>query len=203
MALNFGWLKASYKAGKPLRNFLMKIIKDRKLIVYLARGMSGRTKEEVALEDKYDREFFEAAGFEVLSPVKEEGIHPTPEKLLASKDSMLFFWPRDKQMVRKCDIVLHMTPHLRSDGAWHEVGFKRYHLWEPVVHVYPEGQLPHKGAVSYLEDDAVVEGCIQAVEWALRVYGTRWRRLKWKIKLLKRCFLKAIETRVNWFINWI
>lgn len=159
--------------------------------IYLARAMSGRTNAEVELEDKPDREFFRSAGFEVLSPVERENIPVNSKILLASKEEILGHWPRDKRDVRKSYIVIHMTPHLRSDGAWHEVGYKRYHLQGPVVHVYPFGKLPADGAISFLEDDYVCDSREEAVEFILRLHGTYLKRTKWRLKKLLRCFPKS------------
>lgn len=168
--------------------------------IYLARAMSGRSNEIVYEESKSEREFLRKAGFNILCPVEFEGVKKNNNTLQASKEQMLGFWPRDKQMIRESHILFHMTPLLRSDGAWHEVGYKRYHLQGPVVHIYPQGKLPPEGVVSYLEDDFVCDSLEEAIEYTLRVHGTFWKRTKWRLAKLNRCLLKSIYYQAKeWF----
>lgn len=163
-----------------------------KIRLYLARGMTGRIKEEVVAEAVSDKEFLEKAGFTVLCPVMEEGVESTKQVLRSSRQLMETYWPRDKAMIREAHIVLDMTPHLNSEGVKHEVGYARYNLWKPVVRVFPTGKLPIKSSVSHFEDDAVVDSIVEAVEYILRVHGTRWKRLKWRMKMLNKSLPKWI-----------
>lgn len=163
------------------------------LSVYTARGMTGRVKSDVVLEATRDNQFLSACGFKVLCPVTKEGVTATKELLLSSeKDMKDSFWPADKRMIRECHVLFHMSPHLNSAGAWQEVGYKRYHLQGPVVHVYPLGMLPPPGAIPRLENDYVCDSMAEAVEYTLRVHGTFWKRTKWRGKKLNRCVLKSI-----------
>lgn len=175
----------------------------RKLVVYAARGMTSRIKEEVVEEARRDKEFLEKAGFIVRCPVSEEGVKPTKQVLLSSKKAMDSFWPRDCEMMRQSDIIFDCTAHLNSEGTKHEIAKSRYHYWKPVVRIFPEGKMPVASSISYYEDDAVVDSLIEAVEWSLRVYGTPWKRLKWKLGILNRCFLKFLGVRFMWFFDWI
>lgn len=169
------------------------------LSIYLARGMSGRPSDVVYEESKPERDFLRK-DFKVLCPIEAEGIKKTNKIIQASKNEITDFWPRDKAMIRESHILFHMTPHLRSDGAWHEVGYKRYHLQGPVVHIYPTGKLPPESAVSYLEDDYVCDSLEEAIEYTLRVHGTFWKRTVWRLKKLNRCFLKSFYYQLKeWF----
>lgn len=170
------------------------------ILIYLARGMTGRVKSDVVIEALADKEFLEKAGFEVLCPVTKEKIKNEPGVLLASKDEMLGYWPVDKAMIRESHVLFHMSPHLNSAGAWQEVGYKRYHLQGPVVHVYPKGQLPPAGAVPRLENDYVCDSLIEAIEYTLRVHGTYWKRTKWRLAKANRCLLKSFWYQLReWF----
>ena len=161
--------------------------------LYLARGMTGRIKEDVVQEAFLDKDFLEKAGFTVLCPVMEEGVEPTKQVLRSSRQLMETYWPRDKAMIREAHIVLDMTPHLNSEGVKHEVGYARYSLWKPVVRVFPTGKLPIKSSVAHFEDDAVVDSQIEAIEYILREHGTRWKRFIWRIKMLNRCLPKWLK----------
>lgn len=165
--------------------------------VYLARGMSGRIKEEVVKEALADKVLLEAAGFTVLCPVTEEKVKPTKETLLASYEQMIQFWHRDKEMIREANLVFDMTPHLKSEGVAHELGYARYHLWKKVIRVYPINQLPNPASIAYFEDDYVTDSILDAIGEAYRTHGTLWKRLKWRLNLYKRCWLKAIVNRLK------
>lgn len=168
--------------------------------IYLARGMSGRPADVVYEESKPERDFLRQAGFEVLCPIEVEGIKKVNMPIQASKEQITDFWPRDKEMIWKAHVLFHMTPHLRSDGAWHEVGYNRYHLQQPVVHIYPTGKLPPAGSVSYLEDDYVCDSLEEAIEYTLRIHGTFWKRTKWRLNKVNRCFLKSFWLQLLiWF----
>ncbi len=162
------------------------------LRIYLARGMTGRPKMEVLAEAMNDKLFLENAEFEVLCPVIREGIKNEPGNILASKQQIDAFWPEDKRMIRDSHILFHVSPHLNSAGAWQEVGYQRYHLQGPVVHIYPEGKLPSAGAIPRIENDYVCDSMIEAMEYALRVHGTFWKRTKWRLSKLNRCLLKSV-----------
>jgi hypothetical protein len=160
--------------------------------IYPARGMTGRNKADVVAEAEADAAFLRMAGFDVLCPVEKEKVKKENASLCATKDQMLAFWPEDKRMIRESHILFHMSPHLNSAGAWQEVGYKRYHLQGPVVHVYPQGQLPSDGAVPRLENDYVCDSLVEAIEYTLRVHGTFWKRTKWRLAKLNRCLLKSL-----------
>lgn len=168
--------------------------------IYLARSMSFRPKEDVVKEAELDAKFLEAAGFEVLCPVRKEKVKASKDVLIASKDQMKQYWPEDKRLIRESHILFHMSPHLNSAGAWQEVGYKRYHLQGPVVHVYPLGKLPPEGAVPRLENDYVCDSLEEAIEYSLRVHGTFWKRTKWRLAKLNRCFLKSFKYQLK---EWV
>ncbi len=168
--------------------------------LYLARGMTGRAKIDVVAEAMNDKLFLEMAGFEVLCPVTKEGIKNEPGAVLASQKQMESFWPEDKRMIRESHILFHMSPHLNSAGAWQEVGYKRYHLQGPVVHIYPPGKLPPAGAIPRLENDYVCDSMIEAIEYVLRVHGSFWKRTKWRLARTNRSLLKSIYYQTcEWF----
>lgn len=168
--------------------------------IYLARGMSGRSKAEVVKEAKRDKEFLEKAGFKVLCPVLEEGIKAESGEILASIEEMNEHWRRDKAMIREAHVVWDMTPHLKSEGVLHEIGYARYHLWKKVFRIFPAGQLPPPSSIAFYEDDYVTDDLMDAVGELLRAHGTLLKRLNWRLSLYNRCFLKAVWYRLQeWF----
>lgn len=157
-----------------------------KIRIYPARAMTGRIKEEVVKEAKKDKEFFEAAGFDVLCPVISEGVEPTKQILRSSKKAMDTYWARDKQMIREAHILFNMSPDQPSLGVIREHGYARYNLWKKVISVFPPGKLPAKAAICHYEDDYVTDNIMDAVCEAYRTHGTLWKRIKWRIRMLNR-----------------
>ncbi len=165
---------------------------ERKIRVYVARAMSGRPAAEVVAEAKRDKKFLEAAGFEVLDPVSEEGVKASKKPIQSSKSAMDKYWKRDKEMIRQSDALLNMSPHLPSMGVIREHGYARYGLWKKTVTVFPFGQIPPAGAVCHYEDDYVTDNILDAVVEIYRTHGTLFKRLKWRLAMYNRCWLRAL-----------
>ncbi len=159
--------------------------------IYLARGMSGRNKADVVTEARIDKEFLEKAGLVVLCPVSEEKVKAENKVLQSTQKAMQTYWFRDKAMIREANVVFDMTPHLKSEGVAHELGYARFHLWKPVVRVYPLGQLPPKASIAFFEGDAVVDSLEEAIEFVYRVHGTWFKRLKWRMGIYNQSWVKA------------
>ncbi len=167
--------------------------------IYAARSMTGRIKEDVVNEAQRDKEFFEKAGFIVLCPVIAENVQSTKEVLRSSKKAMDVFWKRDKEMIREANVVLDMTPSLKSEGVSHELGYARYALWKPIIRVYEDGKMPIKSSVAWYEDDAIVDSKLLAVEYLLRKHGTVLKRINWRLKMLNKSLLKWIWFQIGEF----
>lgn len=169
--------------------------------VYTARGMTGRNKADVVAEAAADKDFLERAGFTVLCPVAAENVKAENKVLNSTKAQMDTYWTRDKEMIREAHLVMDMTPHLKSEGVAHEIGYARYFLWKKVIRVYPLGMLPSNSSVAFYEDDYLTDSLIDAINEALLTHGTPWLRLKWRLKLYNRCLLKAWRYKLQEWTN--
>lgn len=170
-----------------------------KIKIYVARAMTGRIKEDVVLEARKDKEFFEKAGFEVLCPVSEENVPATKQVLKSSKQAMDKYWKRDKEMIRQCHILFNMSPDQPSLGVIREHGYARYNLWKKVISVFPQGKIPMRAAICHYEDDYVTDDLRDAVGEAYRTHGTLLKRTKWRINMLSRSFLKWVWYQIGEF----
>lgn len=159
--------------------------------IYCARGMTGRSMKEVYHEARKERLYLEKHGFKVLDPVSEEGVRPRNRKIQSTYKQLIGFWKRDKEMIREANIIFDMTPWLKSEGVTHEIGYARYHLWKPVFRVYGREKRPSAGSVAYFEDDVLAKDIDHAVYKAEQLFGTQYKRLKWRLSLYNRCVLKA------------
>jgi hypothetical protein len=174
---------------------------NKKPSIYIARAMSGVDQAEVVKQAKEDKEFFESCGIMVLCPVAKEKVKAIHKPIVSDQKHMNLYWPADKRMIRECNVLVNMSPHLPSLGAIREFGYARYHLWKKVISVFPEGKVPMAGAVCYFEDDAVVDSRIMAAESILRTHGTYVKRLIWRLKMYKRSWLKAKWYRMLEFLR--
>ncbi len=168
--------------------------------IYLARAMSGRIMADVVREAANDRMFLSGfVGWDCLDPVEEEGVKPENRKLQASYEDMVGFWRRDKQLIREANVIFDMTPSMKSEGVAHELAYARYCLWKPVVRVYTSGVLPPKGSVAYFEDDVIVGSLLEACAMTDNLWGTRAKRIRWRLSLLRRCLWKFIRYQIGEF----
>ncbi len=164
---------------------------------YIARAMSGLPAEEVVANAKADKELLEKCGITVLCPVTAEKVKPSKKPIQSTKKVMDVYWHRDKQMIREADVLFNMSPHMPSLGVIREHGYARYHLWKKVISVFPEGRMPKEGAVCFYEDDFVTDSLLIAAGEALRTHGTYWQRLKWRVALFNRCFVRSFLFRLQ------
>lgn len=172
---------------------------DKKVKIYLARGMTGRNKAEVVAEAQKDRKFLRECEIDVLCPVEVEGVKAENKPLRSTKKHMDEYWSRDKEMVREAHVIVVATPINNSEGVTHELGYGRYHLWKKVIRVFPEGQMPGAESISFYEDDYVTDDWRDAVMEIYRTHGTWFKRFKWRLNIYRRSYLKAVWYK---FLEW-
>lgn len=169
--------------------------------VYLARAMTGRLMRTVYLEARRQKRYLESHGFYVLDPVAEENVRPKKQRIQTNYRQLVRYWTRDKEMIREAHVVFDMTPWLKSEGVAHEIGYARYFLWKPIVRVYSKRfARPSKGSVAFFEDDLLATDMDHAIRESKKRWGTWFKRLKWRLSLYNRSFLKAIFYKLQgWF----
>lgn len=170
------------------------------LKVYVAHAMTGRPGTEIVKESENALAILRQFGIQVLDPVTAEKVKPSAKKINTDYATLDGYWKRDKEMIREAHVLLDLTPDRKSEGVAHEIGYARYHLWKPVVRVYPKGQVPSNLSVAYFEDDFIVDDLAVAGRYIERMYGTWFKRFMWRIQLYKRSWLKAKWHRLQeWF----
>jgi hypothetical protein len=175
---------------------------ERKVRLYLARAMSGRKNDEVVAEAADDKAFFEACGFEVLCPVNEEGVKASSSTLITPKDKMVDYWfNKDKPMIRYDDVTVNCTAMRLSFGVIHEMVLARGVYWKPTAWLFPEGTLPHEGNIVYFEGDIVTDSRVELARKMYELYGTRRKRLLWRLKLLNRCLPTWIWDQITFLFE--
>lgn len=168
---------------------------------YTAGAMTGLTGEELVERSLHVGQVLSDNKMEMLDPVDCEGVKPTTETVQASHTDLAVFWRRDKELIRRAHVIFDITPEKKSEGVAHEIGYARYHLWKPVIRVYMNGGMPTKASVAYFEDDLLTGSLEEACQVALELWGTPWKRLKWRVALYNKCLLKAISYKLKEWIN--
>lgn len=160
--------------------------------IYAAAKMTGRDQREMVETSKLNKKIFEAAGIIVLDPILEEHVKSEHQALIEKPlDILKGYWDRDKKMIREAHVIVDTTPEDKSEGVAHELGYARYNLWKPTVRMYRQGSKP-TSLIAVFEDDLIVHSPQEAAIQINKYWGTRARRIMWRINMLNRCLLKWV-----------
>lgn len=170
-----------------------------KPMLYIACSMTGRDQAELIKEAKHITKLFEAAGFKVFHPVLEEGLKKKHEKLTASADTLPPKWRLDKEAIRHSFCLVDASADLKSEGREHEVGLMRYCYWRPVIRISPRHATGFY-SIACLEDDLIVGTPEEAVALIKKHFGTRRKRIWWRLKLLNRTLIRFCIEQVRGFL---
>lgn len=153
----------------------------RKMRVYLAKKMSGLSGREL-VEDSFLAAQICPHAIELFDPVAIEGVKPDQILVAATEEALRGHWQRDKQAIRNAHVIIDTTGRDKSAGVEAEIGYARFFLYKPVIRVWPK----LGPSIARIEGDAVVESLADAYAVALIRWGTPWKRLLWRVKLLKK-----------------
>lgn len=165
--------------------------------VYVAHAMTGRPVDEVLEEGAVAVGILEMFGIEGIDPAAVEDLSPGSDIAPGSLASLSRDWERDKKMIRDCHVLLDLSGSSKSEGVAHEIGYARYFRWKPVVRLYKNAPFV---SVATLEDDLIVRTIPEAAKLILSMWGTPWRRFKWRFKMYLRHRLSAL---IGEFQEWI
>jgi hypothetical protein len=158
-------------------------------VAYVACKMTGRDKLEMVRRAKYVCKTLRRYNIEPISPVMEEQVQAERGKLTNhDKPRLKIFWKRDKDIIRyESHVVLIDQAQMKSFGIEREYMLQRGVLWKPVVLVVEPGTAL---SVAEFEDDAVMYSVDQAARYIQQMWGTRWKRWKWRVRMLDRSLPK-------------
>lgn len=151
---------------------------------YVGCKMTGRDRHEQVQRACHVKAILTQYGIKVISPVLEESVEDVPGPLVNDSESRLKgFWERDKYIIRRiAHVVLIDGAHDKSFGVEREYALNRYCLWKPTILLCPKMGL----TVSKFEDDIVTDDLHVAGEFIRAKFGTPWKRIKWRIRMLLR-----------------
>lgn len=168
--------------------------------VYTARAMTGIRADHLVKDATRVRDYLAAHGIVALDPVLSEKVKKSRRKLHNGYAKLRDYWARDKKMIESAHLVLDITGPAKSEGVAHEMAFARYHLWKPIMRIYPDGLGP---SIARLEDDVIVNSIEMAADEINARWGSPRKRLIWRVRILNRCIAKAMWRRFVWFFNWL
>lgn len=142
--------------------------------------MTGRFCDELLKESQDATRQLEEAGFEVLSPVIEEGVPDKHIKLVNTLGRLKAYWKRDKVMLNEAHIMLDFNSQGKSDGVNVEMGYTRFCLWKPLVRIHSTLGC----TISRIEYDCVVSTLDEAIEIMKEQWGTKRKLLVWRVRML-------------------
>ncbi len=127
-------------------------------------------------------------GIEPYHPVLKEGLPYVNEPLKErSTEEMNQRWLDDKRAVRESHVILDTAPHLFSAGLKQEIGKARYRDWKPVIAIFPEDfDMTKVSFITRAEYDFVTDSIEQAAGYIWWKWGTRWKRIKWRLSIYLR-----------------
>jgi hypothetical protein len=150
--------------------------------------MTGKDKKEQVEHAQYVTEVLKKYDVQVVSPVLEEKVLALPGPLLNTDEKKLRgFWKRDKEIItREVHAVVIDGADQKSFGVEREYGLSRYCMWKPTVLYMPKTFLN----VSQFEDDFVSDDLEVIGKYLQDNFGTRKKRITWRIKMLIRSLPK-------------
>jgi len=165
--------------------------------IYLATKMTGKDKKEQVEHAQYVTEVLKKYDVQVVSPVLEEKVLALPGPLLNTDEKKLKgFWKRDKEIItREVHAVVIDGADQKSFGVEREYGLSRYCMWKPTVLYMPKTFLN----VSQFEDDWVSDDLEAIGKYLQDNFGTRTKRIIWRIKMLARSLPKWIVDQMYQF----
>jgi hypothetical protein len=161
--------------------------------------MTGQDQVKLIKDAEHITKLFTDAGFRVFHPVLEEGLKHKHEKLTASAATLPPKWRLDKEAIRHSFCLVDASADLKSEGREHEVGLMRYCYWRPVIRISPRHAQGFY-SIACLEDDIIVGSSEEAVLTIKKLFGTRSKRVWWRLKMLNRTLIRFFIEQVRGFI---
>lgn len=160
--------------------------------VYLGVRMTHRFCDELLKESAEVSQKLEKAGFEVLSPVIEEGVPNKHVRLVNTLGRLKGYWKRDKQMLNEAHIMMDYMSQGKSDGVNVEMGYVRFLMWKPLIRIHPTLGC----TISRLEYDCVTDNLEEAIKVMQTKWGTKQKLRIWRLKMLNSSVFKFIKQQI-------
>lgn len=153
--------------------------------IYLAQPMTGVNCDQLWIKTIKDKQVYEKEGIRVVTPIDGEAIPFAPVKLAdRTNEEMHRVWKeKDKKAIKETHVLVYECPTRWSQGVAHELILARGVLWKPTVFI------GNAGFITREEDDVVASSHQEAAVAIAQRWGTRRKRVLWRLKMLNRCLL--------------
>lgn len=168
------------------------------LKAYIAHAITNRTGAELNKESIITEIVLNKHDIQVIDPVLVEKIPNTDEVIPNRPDKDgLTIWKEDEASIRAAHVLIDITPELKSEGVLWEICYARFLLWKPVIRVYKPGSQPHMATV--FKGDVIAFSLEEAAQKINELWGTRWKRVQWRLGVLKRSLPKFVKYQFGEF----
>jgi len=163
--------------------------------IYLATPMTGMHCDDIWKKAITDKQVYEAEGITVVTPVDGEGIPFEHVKLAdrSNAEANRVWKKKDKRAIKDTHVLVYECPTRWSQGVAHELILSRGVLWKPTVFI---GQA---GFITREEDDVVASSHQEAAIAIAQRWGTRGKRVLWRLRVINRCLLGWIWDQIREF----
>ncbi len=164
--------------------------------IYLADRMTGLTGYKIWQNYRSRKKIYRRKGIRVNSPVPGEGIKATRRPLPNRPGSAgTLIWLKDKLLVRKSNIMVYPLLKKRSQGCEWELVLARGSCWKPTVYLHD-----NPGFISKEQSDIVCQTDQQAARLIVKQFGSRFKRLIWRFKMLNKSIPKWLGQQIKEFV---
>lgn len=153
--------------------------------VYLACYITGRPGREVLDEAHRLKLLYERHDITVISPTDGEDI-PNDDTICGDRtdaESETIWKKKDKAKIKQANVFVYPGGKRSSQGIMDEYRLARGTLWKPTVGIFREVRA---GFITRRETDYVATSHEEAALVIRARWGTRWKRLKWRLGVLNR-----------------
>lgn len=167
-------------------------MKKTNVSIYLATPMTGMFCDDIWKKAITDKQVYEQEGINVVTPIDGEGIPFSHTKLTdRSNEEMNRVWKKkDKQAIKDTHVLVYECPTRWSQGVAHELILARGVLWKPTVFIGTAGFITRE------EDDVVAATHQEAAMAVAQRWGSRRKRMLWRLSILNRCLLGWIWDQI-------
>lgn len=167
----------------------------RSVSIYLACSMTGLTGYKIWQDYRRRKKIYRRYGIRVNSPVPGEGIKATRRPLPNRPGHVgQQIWAKDKLLIRKSNVMVYPLLKRRSQGCEWELVLSRGAYWKPTVYLHDT-----PGFISREQSDIVCETDQQAARLIVKQFGSRFKRLIWRFKMLNKSLPKWLGQQIKEF----
>lgn len=165
--------------------------------IYLADKFTGLTGYTLWKTYRKRKKIYRRKGIRVTSPLPGEGIKATKRRVPDRPGKLgVSIWAKDKEQIKNANVFVFPLVGGSSQGCINELVLGRGCYWKPTVYIHSK-----PGFITKEQNDIVVKSDQEAARYIVKKFGTRWKRMKWRLAMLNRSLLGWLWQQMKEF--WI